>query len=160
MELYIVNRFDRPAPEHIAEKREDGFYYIHPELAGKKDYWGMTPEEPTPISEFGIDVELLDGILHGALNHPSKATYPDGRIRNWQGDEKFQFPYPPAPQVIGPDVDVLSVDQFIEILGDGDSNDDEITKLQDALHAAADLLDEDGLFKLEQKLAEINGWVP
>ncbi len=152
-ELYIVNDHDRPAEKFIAEKRKDGkFFYINPDLADDKRYWGMTPDKPTPLEDFGIEIAIFDGRLYGARNHPSKASYSDGRKRNWQGDQDFSFPYPPLKEG---EVEVMSVDGFIDALANGDSNDIEISALGEALREAAELLSEDALFELEQKLPGI-----
>lgn len=92
MKLYIANTFDRPDERHIAEKRLDGrFYYIHPTLCDEPVYWGMTPNNPTPLEEFGIDVAVDDGILEGRLVRESEATYDTGEERRWQGGSPFSF---------------------------------------------------------------------
>ena len=93
MKLFIVNDFDRPDERHIAEQRPDGkFYYVHPDLRDIKDYWGMTPDRPTPLEDFGIRTISRLGVLTGALTDRSIATYRDGRPRKWQGSSPFSFP--------------------------------------------------------------------
>lgn len=73
--FFIVNDFDRPDEERIAERREDGkFYYIHPNLRNIKRYRGMTPTNPTPLEDFGIWMEIRDGKFRGKLVDPSQAA--------------------------------------------------------------------------------------
>lgn len=93
--FYILNEFDRPSARHIAEKRADGkFYYVHPTLCDIKDYHGMTPANPTPLADFGIEWTTKDGLLVGERVYESTATYADGRIRPWQDDPTFDFKLP------------------------------------------------------------------
>lgn len=93
--FFIVNRYDRPSADHIAERRNDGYlYYVHPKLRNEKKYWAMNPDDPTPLEDFGIRIMIEGGELHGKLVDPSRATYIDGRARNWQGDNEFSFDYP------------------------------------------------------------------
>ena len=92
--FFVVNTYDRPSEEHIAQKRADGkFYYVHPRLKNVKLYWGMTPENPTPIEAFGLRIALMDGMLYGATDPrlPKTAAYSDGRPRKWQGAKSFEF---------------------------------------------------------------------
>jgi hypothetical protein len=93
--FFIVNRYDRPSEDHIAERRKDGYlYYIHPKLRNEKRYLAMNPDDPTPLEDFGIRILIEDGELHGKLVDPSRATYIDGRARKWQGGTEFSFDYP------------------------------------------------------------------
>jgi hypothetical protein len=93
--FFVVNRYDSPNENHIAERRKDGLlYYIHPKLRNEKRYWGMNPDDPTPLEKFGIHILVKDGKLHGKLVAPSRATYLDGRLRTWQGEDEFSFCYP------------------------------------------------------------------
>lgn len=59
---------------------------------------------------------------------------------------------------------LVSIDRFKEILADGDSNDSEITALQEALDAAGDIIfTGQSLDELNEKLHEIlidNGYEP
>jgi len=92
--FFIVNDFDRPDEERIAQQRADGkFYYIHPTLRKVKRYWGMTPENPTPLESFGISIALIGGEFRGCHNNESTATYRDGRPRRWQGEGLFSFSF-------------------------------------------------------------------
>ena len=35
--FFIVNRYDRPSEDHIAERRKDGYlYYVHPKLRNEE----------------------------------------------------------------------------------------------------------------------------
>jgi hypothetical protein len=93
--FFIVNRYDRPSEDHIAERRKDGYlYYVHPKLRNEKRYWAMNPDDPTPLEDFGIRILIEGGDLHGKLVDPSRATYLDGRARKWQGGAEFSFDYP------------------------------------------------------------------
>lgn len=93
--FFIVNRYDRPSEEHIAERRENGYlYYIHPSLRNEKRYWAMNPDDPTPLKDFGVRILIEGGNVHGKLIDPSRATYLDGRARKWQGSDEFSFDYP------------------------------------------------------------------
>jgi hypothetical protein len=95
--LFIVNRYDRPSEEHIAERRPNGYlYYVHPKLRDNQQYWAMNPDAPIPLEDFGIRVRIEGGKLHGKLVDPSRATYLDGRLRRWQGRDEFSFDYPNA----------------------------------------------------------------
>ena len=90
--LYIVNDIDRPHERLIAEEREGLLYYIHPDL---RDEWASQPmsmADATPLSDFGLRTESLPGYLVGIL-FPKRATatYPDGRLRKWQGSNIFRF---------------------------------------------------------------------
>jgi hypothetical protein len=98
-DFVIVNYYDKPCARHIAQRRPDGTYnYIHPDLRDDPAYHGMTPTNPTPLGLFGIQVFVHGGLFHGEQNDQSDATYADGRIRQWQGAQKFHFDYrPPAP---------------------------------------------------------------
>jgi len=101
--FFIVNRYDRPSEEQIAERRKDGYlYYVHPKLRNEKMYWAMNPDDPTPLEDFGIRILIEGGKLHGKLVDPSRATYLDGRVRKWQGDVEFFFDYPNAEPIDRP----------------------------------------------------------
>lgn len=93
--FYIVNGFDRPCERLIAERRADGLlYYVHPELRDQKSYHGMSAEEAVPVADFGIQLSIEDGILQGIQTCDSRAIYPDGRARRWQGSSRFRVPFP------------------------------------------------------------------
>lgn len=92
--FFIVNTTDRPSEYFLAERRADGkFYYVHPQLRHLKEYWGMTPTDPTPVEAFGLLVDVKAGILVGAVDDSVTvgATYADGRPRRWQGSRVFSF---------------------------------------------------------------------
>lgn len=92
-QFYII-KYDRPHERLIAERRSDGkFYYIHPSLRDDQAYWGMPPSRPTPLSEFGITVDIKGGILRGMRTGHSTAAHVDGRPRRWQGSTHFHFAY-------------------------------------------------------------------
>lgn len=91
MNLFIVNDFDQPSEKFIAEFRKGKLYYIHPELAPIKQYWGMSSKNATPLSDFGISFKIINGILIGRKTSNSIACYSDGRSRKWQGSSRFAF---------------------------------------------------------------------
>lgn len=87
--FFIVNDFDRPSEELIAERRGEFFYYVHPEHT---KYGKMKSPMATPVEDFGVEIEVSeDGHLSGKLLHRSVATYPDGHPRRWQGRDTFNF---------------------------------------------------------------------
>lgn len=92
--FFIVNRFDRPAEQYIAERRKDGtFYYVHPRLRSDRRYHAMTPQDPTEVEAFGVRLQVADGVLSGVFDSYATpwATYSDGRPRRWQGSLNFSF---------------------------------------------------------------------
>ena len=91
----IVNTFDRPCEELIAELRDDGkLYYVNPKFAGRAAFLGMLADESTPVEDFGLTLTMYgDGLLRGKAVRASVATYDDGRPRMWQGAQSFCF-YP------------------------------------------------------------------
>lgn len=90
--FFILNDVECPEPKMVTEKREDGYYYVHPNLRREKRYWGMRGSETTtPVEAFGISLELEGNVLRGKLERESTATYRDGRSRLWQGEPKFQI---------------------------------------------------------------------
>lgn len=92
---FIVNDFDKPCERFVAEKRADGkYYYVHPDLCDIKVYHGMTPDDPTPLDDFGIEWTVDDGQLFGTLTRKPTATYHDGRTRYWQDQSSFHFKLP------------------------------------------------------------------
>ena len=92
---FIVNSFDKPCAKLVAEKRDDGkFYYVHPELCELKIHHGMTPTDPTPLEDFGIEWTEHDGHLFGTLNREPIAKYSTGKSRSWQDHSNFYFKLP------------------------------------------------------------------
>ena len=49
-----------------------------------KAYDGMNPSRPTPIEDFGFDVEISGVEAVFSRVRPSIATYEDGKPRQWQ----------------------------------------------------------------------------
>ena len=94
-QLFIVNDFDRPQAKHIARQGRHGkFFYVHPLLRNVKQFHGMTPTDPTPVSDFGISLEIRDGAIYGKLDRESVATYRDGKPRKWQCESEFKITLP------------------------------------------------------------------
>ncbi len=94
-DFYIVDDYDRPEAEQIARRRRDGTYcYIHPKHRNKPEFKRMRPKRPTPLAEFGVFVQITDGIFYGTVIRESTATYAqDGKPRRWQGTKEFRFGY-------------------------------------------------------------------
>ena len=93
-EFYILNDHDRPSAEMIVYKKRNGRYrYAHPKLRNIKDYANMTATNPTPVSYFGICIEIQGDTVTGMLTGGSIATYRDGRPRRWQGYGSFSFKF-------------------------------------------------------------------
>jgi hypothetical protein len=91
----IVNTVDRPEPRLIAELRDDGLlYYLHRRI---RRYTGLLPQESTPVEDFGIALTIIGNTLYGTRTGVSKATYLDGRPRQWQGDTEFNITLPTLP---------------------------------------------------------------
>ena len=91
----IVNTFDRPCEELIAELRDDGkLYYVNPKFEGRAEFLGMSADESTPVEDFGLTLTMDDdGLLRGKVVRASVATYEDERPRMWRGSQSFSF-YP------------------------------------------------------------------
>lgn len=99
-DFYIVNTFDRPYPNHVAQCRDGKLYYIHPELRDNKLYKGMDAGEATRVANFGVVLRQTEQGLHGSLEFPSTATYSDGRPRQWQGPKEWFIEFPQTPDQI------------------------------------------------------------
>lgn len=96
MNLFIVNRTDRPCERLIAEQVGDRLYYINPELREQWKDRPMSMDDATPVEDFGVICDAKAGILAG-VKHPDiipSAKYSDGRPRKWQGSSMFTFKYP------------------------------------------------------------------
>jgi hypothetical protein len=76
----------------IAECRDGTLYYIHAELRDKKEFHGMGMDEAVPVEDFGFLLTIENGALHGTQIYDSRAIYPDGRGRRWQGKSAFVIP--------------------------------------------------------------------
>ena len=94
----IVKDFDRPSEKFIAELAEDGlYYYIHPELRSRWAKQGLSEMRATSLEDFGMEVNIEDDVFYCHYENESKAKYPDGRQRFWQGEPRFNFRYPGLP---------------------------------------------------------------
>ena len=93
-QLFIINETDRPWERHIVQKVGPIQYrYIHDDL---KHWSTMQTSEPTHISLFGIDYEVVNENdeyvqIHCKLVRGSTAKYQDGKIRHWQGSTSFNI---------------------------------------------------------------------
>lgn len=93
-EFYILNDFDRPEDEMLVYRKTNGcFRYAHPKHRRNKLYQNMTSRNATPVSDFGICIEIKGDTVTGMLTGKSVATYRDGRQRKWQGHESFSFKF-------------------------------------------------------------------
>ena len=97
--FFVANSFDKPDAKFITELAPDGFlYYIHPELREKWKNQGLTlHSEATPLEDFGMEVTIKDGVFYCHFENESKAKYPDGKPRFWQGETPIAFRYPGPP---------------------------------------------------------------
>lgn len=93
-QFFIVNAFDRPCERLIAQLKDGKLYYIHPELVDNKSYHGMSTVDAVPVEDFGIQLRIENGTLHGIHIFDSRAIYPDGRGRRWQGSSQFSVRLP------------------------------------------------------------------
>jgi len=92
MQFFIVNDCDRPSPRHVTYADGDYLFYLHRSL---ENFGKMTKRHgSTPLEDFGIEAEEIEGGILFNKVRPSVATYPDGRPRDWQGAERFILPYP------------------------------------------------------------------
>lgn len=100
-DFYIVNSFDRPFPQHVAQLRDGKLFYIHAELRDVKHYKGMDAGGATRVANFGIVLRQTTQGLHGSLEFPTTATYPhDGRPRQWQGPKEWFIDFPQTEEQI------------------------------------------------------------
>ena len=93
-QFFIVNQVDRPCERLIAERRGDKLFYVHPELAGKKEYHGMSMNDAVDVQDFGFELVVEGNELRGTQVYDSRAIYPDGKGRRWQGSQQFSIPLP------------------------------------------------------------------
>jgi len=57
----------------------------------------MSMVNATPLEDFGMEVNIEDGVFYCHYENESKAKYPDGRPRFWQGSPRFNFRYLKQP---------------------------------------------------------------
>lgn len=86
--FFIVNEFDAPRPEMITQMRDGMLHYIHNK---NSDFGPMSPLNATPLEDFGVTTNHLNGQLHGIHDAETRATYPDGKTRRWQGPSSFSI---------------------------------------------------------------------
>jgi hypothetical protein len=94
--FYIVNTFDRPSEDYIAELGGDGMLrYIHPKLKEEWKDQPMSTENATPLEAFGIMWDIKGGVFVGVTTQTSPviAKYENGSDRKWQGSAIFTFDY-------------------------------------------------------------------
>ncbi len=88
--FFIVNGFDRPCEQLIAEKRDNKLFYIHEPLRDNPLFKnGFSLNQATDIKDFGIEFVISGDILYGQLIRESIARYSDGTKRRWQGRAFF-----------------------------------------------------------------------
>ena len=94
----IVNTCDSPSRRNVAELVEGvGYCYMAREQEPYlKQFDGMNPSRPTPITDFGFTVDqIADGQVYFRRVSKSMATYEDGKPRMWQDvrhNESFNLP--------------------------------------------------------------------
>lgn len=86
----IVNTCDCPQPTLIAQYVEGvGYCYMNQnEDKHKARFNGMMPSRPTPIADFGFDIEEYGDEIRFRQVRESVATYEDGKPRKWQSWQK------------------------------------------------------------------------
>ncbi len=105
MKYVIINDVDRPCERLICERQPDGSYrYIHPDHKHHPPMWAGTTA--TPLKFFGVQLIVIgeEGFpreFFGLVIRESTATYSDGRIRRWQGEQGFHFTSPPVTRDCG-----------------------------------------------------------
>lgn len=83
--LYIVNEVDRPDARHVA-------YRISPRrLRYTEIEWQpmALTKRSTPLADFGFTFREIPMGLLCCQTEKSRAKYPDGKTRPWQGDPVF-----------------------------------------------------------------------
>ena len=90
--FFIVSEFVRASEFLIAEKGTDGkLRYIHPKTTGEGSWPAMSFRCPTPVEDFGIQIDIEYGALIGRQVGDSNARYHDGHLRKWWGEPQFAF---------------------------------------------------------------------
>lgn len=87
--LIIINEFDRPCIKLLMWVESDGTaHYLNEHLITKTAQIFNDLSEASTLEDFGFEhVEM--GVYK--KTKPSKATYSDGRIIEWQDKEVFQY---------------------------------------------------------------------
>lgn len=94
----IVNDCDRPYSRLVAEfiPERGGYCYLAQGNANDKRlkvHDGMLPYFPTAIEDFGIEVDdSFPNHYVFKVVRDSTATYRDGLLRQWQGEDTFILP--------------------------------------------------------------------
>lgn len=78
----IVNSMDRPCLRLIVIKLGDKCYYICDRVTQRG---GMSCDEFVPLDDFGVEVNFFQNTVACKQVCDSRARYPDGRPRDWQG---------------------------------------------------------------------------
>lgn len=129
--LYIVNETDRPCEELLAYEGVDGLlYYAHPKLRRDPHYGGMSGERRVSAQTFGLELQLMDGVLYGHKVRDSTAVYADGRPRVWQGTRHFSFPYPYAKPGPSRQVEVYARFKLVLDIDEGTLPEDVMNELE------------------------------
>lgn len=89
-QFFIVNEFDKPSEQNIAQISNGLLFYVEPRL-NKLRMDGMLTTESTPLEDFGLELSLENGWLQGIAIRQSEATYRDGKPRRWQGSSNFRI---------------------------------------------------------------------
>ncbi len=87
----IVNDMDRPDKYHVAQiVGKDKAAYLHTDLRNHEKMTLNT--QTTNIEKFGFYVKVINDVAWFVKTENSKATYKDGRTREWQGcDSDFKL---------------------------------------------------------------------
>lgn len=91
----IVNTIDCPQPRLVTQVIDGKHYYMMRSVKGEeylKQYDGMTPDRPTFLEDFGFKIDEKGSYVWFEQTEPSKATYEDGKPREWQDIKLFTLP--------------------------------------------------------------------
>lgn len=89
--LGIINRHDRPEPNAVCvifgSKKNPKWGYVAPGAGRQEARLLETPEDFTPLSDFGVSCSMTPDAQLALVQMPvvSIATYDDGSPRYWQG---------------------------------------------------------------------------
>lgn len=91
MNFYIVGDVDRPERRHVVQEIKPGVLkYMHNDLSHWERFVGR--DGATSMETFGFDIRVKDNHVIFEQVRESKATYCDGRARQWQDVTLFTLP--------------------------------------------------------------------
>jgi hypothetical protein len=103
--LFIAYDWETACPENIILKLKDGrFRYIHKYKKSRINQdWEMSPINPIPIEDFGIDLSYEGDNLIGktSIDALPTAKFVNGKPRQWFGSKDFVIPCKQNPKNFG-----------------------------------------------------------